>query len=58
MFINGSLSYDWQNVYISDPAATGRLLDGMNLYHTADTPAAGDHSWLEREWYVSGLAAA
>jgi hypothetical protein len=53
VYINGSLVRHITGIGFSDPTQSGRLFDGMEMYHTAD-PGSSNHDWLEREWYVSG----
>jgi hypothetical protein len=58
IFINGTLRHTFTGIAYSDPTQSGRLFDGMEMYHTQYPPLTENHSWLEREWYVSGIPAA
>jgi hypothetical protein len=57
IYVNGSLIQGGHitGISYSDPTQAGRLLDGMEMYHTQHALVSGaSHSWLEQEWYVSG----
>jgi hypothetical protein len=43
----------WRGLDWSDPSRSGRLFDGMELYHTQHSPSS-THKWLQQELYISG----